>query len=294
MEIISEQTKTRENKVFVQSKKPAMNVNDGYLRLCGMMVASIMPLNDVCDTYVTQAIHTIKWFVPNECKPTDYDTMTEEDKLAWDKKWLAKHTWYKHSVKKWGNAERAALDVCLSSAVLKRTSREMDELEYEFHDQYEARLKPYTDALYWTIRNAMAKAGYSADRGDLLAKVMQACTMLAATVGMYEESIDYYRGLCGADFSPTFCSLHPIGAYKASRQLAMLIADKIYIKDKPIDLSHDKDVLRANQAIFTQIRRREHVDAAEAQAMAEYADRMDEVPDSWREKMKQLEIKLNS
>ncbi len=274
--------------------KPQMSLEDAHMRLCGIMVASIMPLNDVCDTFLTQAIHHTKWFVPTAELPIDYDAMTDNDKVEWKKKHLAKHTWYRHGIKKWCKAARTAMDANLSAASNRRATKVMNELEYEFHDQYEEQLKPYTDALYWAIRNTMTKAGYSADKGDLLAKVMQATTMLGATCGMYEESIRIFRKLSGSDFTPSFSSIYPLGAYKASRQLATLVAGKMLEDGKPIDLSHDKDVLTADRAIYAQVRRKELVDKAEQKALMEYAQRAEDVPDYWRERMKELEVKLNS
>lgn len=260
-----------------------MHPEEGRMHMSGFLIAAIMPLNDVCDTYMRDALLTLKWYVPTDKLPSDYNMMSLDEQTAFKQGYLAQHSWYKHTMKKWGQLARVALDKNLSSASIRRTEKHMDELEYEFHDQYEEQIKPYVKALYWAIRNAMTKADYSAVLSDLVAKVECVEVLLGLTCGYFDEGCHTFHKLCHKDFSSTFASLKPMQAYKAWGKLVELIADRL--TGKPINFNTDADIKIATSGMYEQIRNRKHCEVAEENALLECADKV-VIPDSWRNRLK--------
>lgn len=267
------------------------NEKEMRMGMCGFLVAAIMPLNDICDTLMRDALHTLKWFVPAKALPKGYEELATDEQTAFKAAYLAKHSWYKHDVKRWGGLARAAIENNLSVASTNRASKRMDELEYEFHDQFEEQIKPYTKALYWSIRNAMAKADYTADVSDLVAQIEIAEVLLGQTCGYFDEGNREFSRRCGNDLTLTFAALRPTQAYKAWGKVVELVAAKL--TGKQIDLNSDANIKIATSGLYEQIRSREHCEAAEKNAMLECADKV-AMPDEWKKKLQdELQKQLN-
>lgn len=263
---------------------------EAYLRACGFMVASICPLNDVCDSYLSLAVHELKWFIPDEELPNGYDEMTDEEQIVFKRAWVAKHSWYKQGIKKWGNLARKAMTDNLNSYKL-RVPASVSDTEYEFHDQYESKLKPYMDALYWSIRNALTKAGYPASVSHLLSKLEIAEVLLGQVCGLYDEAMREFCKLCRSDFSPTFISLKPMVAYRSWGQAMKLVTDKI--DGESFDLNKDKDISIAVAGLYEQIRSVENVNWAEQEALLK-CPMEGTAGDKWKNDLKEkLEEQLN-
>lgn len=259
------------------------NEKEMRMKMCGFLIAAIMPLNDICDTLMRDALHTLKWFVPTKALPQGYEGLATDEQTAFKLAYLAKHSWYKHDIKKWGGLARLAIGNNLSAASTNRASKRMDELEYEFHDQFEEQIKPYTKALYWSIRNAMAKADYAADVGDLVAQIEIAEVLLGQTCGYFDEGNREFSKRCGKDLSLTFAALRPTQAYKAWGKVVELVANRL--AGKPINFNADANIKIATSGLYEQIRNRKHCEAAEENALLECADKV-VIPDSWRGKLK--------
>lgn len=211
----------------------------------------IICLNELADSYMVEVI----------------SALTKEKK------------WWRHDIKRMAKEAQSSLRKNIAHATTHIANQNRS-FYYEYVDAYVDNMRKDVEMLYWTINQALTKAGYGR-YCDLFARVEVLRVLLILTCNGYDDVMRDIKKRSNINFTSVFWQYRPTGATHYWRCLSDTLFAKI--PDKNINLNDDQDIKTAYQVLLDRIVHGEFLDEAAKVSLEANINKLDD------EKLKEYE-----
>lgn len=221
-----------------------LTANQAFEVCAGICGDYIICLNELADTYMVEAISA-----------------------------LSRHTqWYRQDIKHMAKEAQSSLRKNIAHATT-HINHNNKSFYYEYVDAYIDNMRKDVEALYWTINQALTKAGYG-EYCDLFARIEVLRVLLILVCNGYDDVLQDVKKRSNINFTSVFAQYRPTGA----RYYWCKLAEKLFAKvsDKSVNLNEDENIKTAYRVLLRRIVHGEFLDESAKVSLEANMDKMDE------------------
>lgn len=219
--------------------------SDQAFEVCaGICGDYIICLNELADTYMVEAISALS-------------------KIK---------QWYRQDIKHMAKEAQTSLRKNIAHATT-HINHNNKSFYYEYVDAYIENMRKDVEVLYWTINQALTKAGYG-EYCDLFARVEVLRVLLILTCNGYDDVMQDVKKRSNINFTSVFIQYRPTGAMYYWCRLADTLFAKV--PDKSLNLNEDENIKTAYQVLLKRIVHGEFLDESAMMSLEANMDKMDE------------------